>query len=873
MISISDFRSSSIAAEYQSFFKAELSGRNITTDHSLHRLEKQYDAIILPEWESVDAVSVTTDYICDIYRSADWSHLLNGCAITTRFIHRLIANGIIHFDASDLFEAYYPFRLSTHPQREEIIAVLAESRFRDYFSAGLPNDPWGTRLSFFSVASEGFADQKVQLLLSAYLEEIKLDTSVASLSRFRSGTLLCKLAKQHFSSLCLQDLDRFQLAEIIRSSPSQDQVNVAKLVKHFILYCINAGTYSDQRFDFYKRFELYLSNAPLDVSLHILSAEDTDKYHFVTMPYSKDRLLIYINSSVDHIRDVIASSLGTFQKISPEVRRFLANFESTLPVEYRGDILTWDYNSFLSQISYGRDTLHSQDCVAFVIALYNYIFRTINPMLFRSNGIDAVILNRTHLSGELFAGIPIITYSPSGAIPESNKFILHYIGNPKNNSDNYPSKSVLVDLSVIQHHQYANLVKDYLWHALPGLPRRIAACQKANQFFSYVEKLKNGEILTLQHLDNNSLTIGMAEIVAFKSHLHEMNYEPSSFRSQLRTIHSLLSYGCTQHYDWIQENALIFLNAPAVKYTGGHPVPSQDLDALIQAVTHFAPENTKQAVASEVIYLLLTTELRLSAILALSHDCVREASKPGEYVIISKSKTSGGDTEEVPITALTAQHLLTVAEKTSPWRTDCTAASQKTLLFLIPAHRKGHFTPLHTGYVRSFLQKCCKFADIDEYTPSNLRDTYITRAQEYRIRNGLSIAVQNMLTGHKSVDIDTEHYVGIPLISMLQATYGVVIGDPTVPGTCQNGPLPDDQSTYVSNNCGYCSNDHCDEYSYIDCLLCKHFVATASNIPFFKDQIAILQSKLPDAETPHDREDLNAKIRLLVAYLSHLYTL
>ena len=869
---IKKFLSAALGTEYQSFFDAELSVRSITTAHSRRRLEVQYDAIILPYWASIAPQNVTTEYICAIYRNADWSNVLNGCAITTRFIHNLIVNGIISFADADLFEAYYPWRFSTNPIRSEILSVLTEPRFRKYYSAGLITDRYGTMLSLTDISDTDFVDQQMHQLLSGFLESIKLDISVASISRFRSGKLLCKLAEQYFSVLSLPELNRFRLADIIRGSAPKEQINVARLVKQFIMHCMNIDFFADHRFDFYSRFELYLSNASLDVSLEILSAEDTKKYCFVTQAHSGARLLLYINSTDSQIRDAVASSLSR-QRITPEIRQFLFKFNRTLPEQYHNDITQWDYNCFLSQISYARETLQSQSCVSFVISLSNYIFRNINPLLFQGDGIDPVILNRQHLSGELFAGIPIVTYTPNSKTPDANTFIFHYIGKHDSNNSNYPSKSVLVDLSEIQQPEYTNLIKDYLWNAKPSLSRRIATCQQANHFFSFVEKFKRKDILTIQSERINPLTIGMEELLAYKNLCYEENHERSTLRNYLRTIHSLLSYGYRNNYTWIQENALVFLNSAVAKGSGGHPIPSSDLNLFVSAVTHFCSDGQKEFLLSEVIFLLLSTELRLSAILTLSFDCVREAGKPGEYIILTPDKTSGGNKKEIPITAVTAKHLLEVSQKTADWRAACCSDTIKKYLFLAPAHRNGHYNPIRADAVRDYIQKCCEHAGIPTYTPANLRDTYITRAQEYRMRKGLSVAVQNMLTGHAGVRVDTEHYVGIALLDMLQATYGVVIGDPSVPGSCKDTPLPNDQSTYVSNNCGYCSNNCCTEYSYIDCLLCKHFVATVSNIPFFKAQIAVLQSKLPNAETPHDREDINAKIRLLVAYLSHLYTL
>ena len=76
----------------------------------------------------------------------------------------------------------------------------------------------------------------------------------------------------------------------------------------------------------------------------------------------------------------------------------------------------------------------------------------------------------------------------------------------------------------------------------------------------------------------------------------------------------------------------------------------------------------------------------------------------------------------------------------------------------------------------------------------------------------------------------------------------------------------------VSHSCGYCSSKACSDFTYLDCLLCKSFVTTIDRLPYFYEQLKQIDSKLPLAKCPHDREDLVNIKRLLLYYIDKITT-
>ena len=56
----------------------------------------------------------------------------------------------------------------------------------------------------------------------------------------------------------------------------------------------------------------------------------------------------------------------------------------------------------------------------------------------------------------------------------------------------------------------------------------------------------------------------------------------------------------------------------------------------------------------------------------------------------------------------------------------------------------------------------------------------------------------------------------------------------------------------------------------LDCPLCKNFVTTISRLPYFEEQVRILDKKIEVATVPHDKEDLVNIKRLMLRYIEEI---
>ena len=467
----------------------------------------------------------------------------------------------------------------------------------------------------------------------------------------------------------------------------------------------------------------------------------------------------------------------------------------------------------------------------------------------------------------------IASVNPTEEPPESDKLIL--IAYDSNNSTIRTTSAYSVDLDSIQEPTYRCWVKKYLWFANGGLYAKTRVAKEQATFLNYISGIKRGTIFSIYGNRTRDLTITSDDTLAYKTYITQ-KYNSTRLFGILESAQMLLNFVLQEKIGNVDYGALYNLKCPYYRKNDASPLSNNDLNKLVDNISQRMVKNFEEFEKITVILLLLETEFRLTQILALDWDCVGEAGKKGQYIIKSQTKTSKGGVDFQAISKSTAVRLKKIQEETTAWRSYCNDINLKKLLFIIPSSAAGGngFALLSQSLCNSFLKKCCTEAGIREITASNLRDTYMTKSTQYAIREGLSSLERSVLTGHESTDSDN-CYVKPELREMLEACYGIVIGNININGSVVKA-LSNRSNVLenaVSNGCGFCSNNTCSDYSYLDCLMCKHFIATLDQIPFYRDQIKIMDKRIESAEIPHDKEDAVNIKRLLCAYLFELCTL
>ena len=175
---------------------------------------------------------------------------------------------------------------------------------------------------------------------------------------------------------------------------------------------------------------------------------------------------------------------------------------------------------------------------------------------------------------------------------------------------------------------------------------------------------------------------------------------------------------------------------------------------------------------------------------------------------------------------------------------------------------------------RKFLSDCCTEAGVKQYNSSNLRDTHMTKAEEYRMRHNESDAVLGVLSGHKRIDVTHNHYIKTEFIKMLESTYGIIFGNVDINGEIVES-IEDESITNkehdVEQGCGFCKEEVCYIHNSTSCLMCKSFITSISHEKEFSDMIHRIDEIIADTPTKHDKEDLVNIKRLYGAYLLKIW--
>lgn len=374
--------------------------------------------------------------------------------------------------------------------------------------------------------------------------------------------------------------------------------------------------------------------------------------------------------------------------------------------------------------------------------------------------------------------------------------------------------------------------------------------------------------------DNINITVN--DIIAWKNHLIN-KYENNRTRtSRIYIIRYILKF--------IQENGIIELSNGIYyhlqysldnNYDNALAVPDEHLKQLSKLMKKKSEEKITNAVYYLAFYIALETEFRASQLFSLKVDCVRETAKKDEYVLISKTKTSANEEVEQPITTYVKRHIDEIINLTKEYRQKSNIEGVSEYLFITSGQRKNSYVILTSQSFNSFLQKCCKKLNLPLYSYKNLRKTHMTKAEEFIIRNQMSEIEQNILSGHRSPTIDNKHYIDTSIKNLLESVHGVIIGNIDVSGKIKESLSSDIASleNSVSNNCGYCSSKNCNDNSFLDCILCKDFVTTIDRLPYFEEQVKIIDKKIKNTIISHDKEDLVNIKRLHLGFISKILEL
>lgn len=476
--------------------------------------------------------------------------------------------------------------------------------------------------------------------------------------------------------------------------------------------------------------------------------------------------------------------------------------------------------------------------------------------------IDYHILKRDDFAKRTLEGFELIYYNKNANVPESDKWILSINGYDRGSTKLKATSSKVFDFFRIKSAYYRGLCKYFIW-----TENHWNFNTKYEHFLVLTDSLNKLSVLKSKTEEKES-QISINDTAFFRNWLESLSLSSSNKIQRIVTLKVFLQDLQKEKMIEVEDFALDYLKQfREDKNKNAHAIPERDLEALNAVMMKKAGESLENSYCYTILHILIQTEFRLSQVCHLTTGCVQPTVNKNQF-IITRSKTSHGQSYEAVVTDFT-KLLIDDAEHLSlKIRNKCPFEENKKYLFLYKT-KENQFIPIGGAFFRAYMAKCCKEAGIENYTPSNIRDFHMTKAEEENLRKGYSNMRLMTLSGHSHVDVTRNHYIEDKLTQILESMYGITIGDIDIKGKILER-IPDEfnnKKHIVENGCGNCSLNSCIDNSMISCLLCKDFCTTLDNLKDFKNMMSYIDSNIKNKEFIHDKEDLVNKKRLVAAYI------
>lgn len=761
---------------------------------------------------------------------------------------------------------------------EYLLTDIEYSRYKESMLFSLRNEYQALCVYTFQITKKSQIPDSIYAVVKKYIDNIKFESNIdlARKNRIFTGiNSVCEFlfdGKKHIDTQnvvqCLEYLQK--CIPYIRKSGTQALFIILGILNDNCLL-------NDEKLQC-----LATVNSKRNITIQVNTALKILEYkhpeywcvrEFDNTCHKKTTFTKYINHPVKEVREIIADFLAShFNHFYQEIDDFCMLFAQSLDGYVIKSVSDLNFKTFKSQImffykknnDYGRFS-----AVSCTVAFYLYITHNIDDQIFEKDGVPSSILQRSTISKEIVEGYHLIKYNQMEKTPECDKWLFCY--KKSENSSIYEIDAV--DFTRNLSKTYRSWVKHYIWKEDVKIHSKLHPLPMFVKAFNYVHDIKTGAALNVFATPGDETKFDVRDAMAYKNYILEAYENNRTRNAHIYIIRNLLRHVFRNNLGDIDAGVFYTLNHTVDQtYDNTCPIPNSELSQLSALIKEKASSDPLADMYSSIFFIALETEFRGSQIVSLPKNCLRETAKNGEYVVVSETKTSAGELVEQPISAYVEREIRHVMQITNIYREKCTNTRLKNHLFIVPGAKRNTFKPLSKVKFNSFLKACCSELALPLYTLENLRDTHMTKAEEFKIRNQLSDIEQSVLTGHSSTVVDDIHYVKLDIREMLETLHGTIIGDVQLDGKIYSSldSSITNSENEVSNSCGWCKSSSCNVMVNLDCPMCKNFVTTISRLPYFEEQVKILDKKIVAASIPHDKEDLVNIKRLMLRYIEEI---
>ena len=453
-------------------------------------------------------------------------------------------------------------------------------------------------------------------------------------------------------------------------------------------------------------------------------------------------------------------------------------------------------------------------------------------------------------------GFELIFYNPLCDIPKAERWILCFNNFAKYSLSKNMSNCNKFDFLKISDVTYRNIVKEYIWKSNLGIQ---SILRRFRHYVEILNKLK--KIKAITKIPANHITLKEIDLILRYVNTRNIGEKEVLFYDFKRII----QFGESKGKLIVEENGFYGIRVEIGKKLGvARAIPNEDMERLNEYMFKNSSKSLENFYCYVIFHLAYQSEFRISQICNLKAGCISHIKE--DHNLISVSKTSNGEFYEATVTDFFKDLIIDVEKVSSKLREECFSKECKDYLFLYK-NNCGYYFHLNYEYFNRYLKKCCEILGLPHYNSGNIRDTHMTKAQEFRLRTNISDATMKVLTGHKSIDTSVNYYIEDNLRERLIYMSDKIIGDIEIDGTIVD-VMPDslrDKKHNVEYGCGSCTLECCEDDVFYNCLACKHFCTTVDMLPRFEGRKKQLENLY---STDCESEDLRARLELIEQWIS-----
>ena len=680
----------------------------------------------------------------------------------------------------------------------------------------------------------------------------------------------------------IENLTWNRLCKIVENAPFAAP-GVCKLLCFLLENNLYLGDHKEKLSEIKECFTI--STMTYSTSQHIFNYDEIEKlYYFrpnhleLGRKYNGPRF-IFINFEIKSTRELL---FIFFAQDNPGGNSFSYDFYTSFGESLGNDSSEinnsndFNYSTYQTQLDFflKSNLKNVKDIILVLKRFYIYLSDILNVEVFKkTDNIEINFLKRKDYAQRMIDNFEPIYYNPYAPIPKSNKWILHINGNKRNGTSSNATTTKVFDFEQIDSLFYRKLVKQFIWeNDNMNFGSKYFYLYNLQPILNFISNFKK----KLHFPNPKEDHFNIQEIVLLQNWINKTIKNNGQKNLLITKIKNFIGIQQKQGNIKLEDLALEYLNEyPRNNLNSALAIPDFDLEKINSIMLKHLNDSYRNQLCYAIFHFCLQTEFRISQICNLNVNCIVPTLKVSQYKIVTTSKTSNGQTYTSVISDITKAHLDEIIQNSEKIRSECTNENVSHYLFLHKGDQ-NKFKPIDAQIFRTFLSKCCTEAGIKNYTPGNLRDTHMTKAEEYRMRNDDNDAVLSVLSGHRHVDTTHNHYIQTQLIKMLESTFGIIIGDIDINGNIvekiADAKILNLEHT-TEQGCGYCRLEQCEVHNGISCLLCKDFITTLEHQSDFENALLKIDNIISSAPTLHDKEDLQNIKRLFAAYLLQIMKL